>query len=362
MNKITFLITTVLLCFMFNNAQAQFEREGTFVAADPANYPISGTTAVQFLSNGTHRVVFKSDFATIQGLRLEVFLSKTGTLNTTTDVKISTQELQDDNGGTDMNDPITGFKIFEIPAGITLAEFDYVIVQCTQANLLWGSAALGGATALDHCERSGSFVAADPANYPVSGSARIEFLTDGTKQVIFDDNFATIQGLRLEVFLSKTGTLNTTTDVKISVQELQDDNGGTDMNDPITGFKRFEVPAAISLEEFDYIIIQCTQANLLWGSVALSADSGSGCSVLDVEDVVFREMKIYPNPVKDQVIIQNPLLDNFQINVYDIRGTQVFSSEVASNEVLDLSGYASGVYVMEIIADNKKTVRRLVKE
>jgi len=346
---------------LFGVLSAQQQREGAFIADDPGTYPVSGTAAIQFLSNGTKRVIFKNDFSTIQGLKLEVFLSTTANITTGTNVKISTQQLQDDNGGTDMNDPITGFKIFEVPNSVVITDYSHVIIQCTQANLLWGSVALGASTAVNHCEREGVFVANDPGIYPVSGSARIEFLTDGTKHVIFDKDFVTIQGLRLEVFLSKTGILNLATDVKISTQQLQDDNGGTDMNDPITGYNRFIVPASIELGDFDNVLIQCTQANLLWGNVTLSSIQGSGCGVLSIAEQVLSDLVVYPVPARDNITVSSSENKEFTVRMTNAFGAVILNnSQIRTNSSIDLSKYPSGVYFLEIGLDDKKSVKQVI--
>ncbi len=356
MRKITFIFL-----MLFGVLSAQQQREGVFIANNSGLYPVSGTAAIQFLSNGTKRVIFKDDFTTIQGLKLEVFLSTSPNITTGTNIKISTQQLQDDNGGTDMNDPITGFKIFDIPNGVSITDYNNIVIQCTQANVLWGNVALGATTVINHCEREGVFVANDPGTYPISGSAKIEFLTDGTKHVIFDNNFTTIQGLQLEVFLSETGVLNLATDVKISTQQLQDDNGGTDINDPITGYNRFIVPASVALDDYDNILIQCTQANLPWGNVALSSVQGSGCSVLSVAEQVLSNLVVYPIPSRNNITISGSEDREFNLKMVNTAGIVVFSKVgFKANNTLDLSRYPTGVYFLEIGLDDKKNVKQII--
>lgn len=129
-------ITPLFILFSFQISIAQSSKSGSFVANLPSIYPIVGTVNMTE-DNGTLSVTFEDDFATVQGIRLEVFLSVTGDLNTANDVKISSAPLDD---GTSMNTPISGTRSFTAPAGTGIDDFDYVIVYCTSASTLWGSA------------------------------------------------------------------------------------------------------------------------------------------------------------------------------------------------------------------------------
>lgn len=114
-------------------------------------------------------------------------------------------------------------------------------------------------------DRTGSFVANDPGVYPISGDVRVEY-NAGSVTVFFENNFATVQGLALEVFLSRSKNLNTGTDTKISLMPLDQ---GTPTNTPIIGMRTFNVPTGVSLYEYDNVLIQCTTINELWGHANL---------------------------------------------------------------------------------------------
>lgn len=248
----------------------QLIRTGSFVADSPT-YPITGDVTVTE-NAGVMTVVFESNFSTIQGITLEVFLSKTGTLNTSTDLKISTMPL--DNGSPFMA-PITGMRTFNVPAGTTITDFDHVLVQCTSANALWGNASFSPVMQAP-IQRFGSFVADGPA-YPISGDVTVTQDASGVLTVVFESNFATIQGITLEVFLSKTNMLVTSTDQKISLMPL--DNGSPFMA-PITGMRTFTAAPGTTIYDFDNVLVQCTSANALWGHANLCESN------LDIPSVV----------------------------------------------------------------------------
>lgn len=121
-------------------------------------------------------------------------------------------------------------------------------------------ASLTSSTCFSQNLRTGSFIPDSPT-YPISGDVSFSQV-NGIKTVTFESNFSTIQGITLEVFLSKTNVLDVNTDVKISILPLDD---GSPFMSPITGMRTFAVPANIDLFDFDNIIVQCTSANLQWG-------------------------------------------------------------------------------------------------
>jgi hypothetical protein len=245
----------IILVFLLssNFLLSQTTRSGLFTANMPNVYPISGDVTMTS-NNGNLVVDFASNFETIQGITLEVFLGKTNVLNSATDVLISTIPL---GPGIPFQGSISGAHSYTVPNSVDINDFDYVLVQCTSANILWGFAELATIS------RNGNFVANMPAVYPISGDASLAS-ENGNLTVHFDDNFVTIQGITLEVFLAKENILNTATDVKVSTIPL---GPGASFQDPITGAHAFSVPTGVDFYEFNYILIQCTSANILWGYV-----------------------------------------------------------------------------------------------
>jgi len=112
--------------------------------------------------------------------------------------------------------------------------------------------------------RTGSFVE-NSAIYPISGDVKVTN-NAGMVSVEFENNFSTIQGITLEVFLGKSKNLNRATDLLISTAPL---DSGTAMSTPITGSRTFTVPLGTSLYEFDNVLVYCTSADVLWGHANL---------------------------------------------------------------------------------------------
>lgn len=108
--------------------------------------------------------------------------------------------------------------------------------------------------------RTGSFIQ-NSAVYPISGDVTVIY-NAGSIIVEFENNFSTIQGITLEVFLGKRNNLDTNTDLLISNEPL---DSGTPMSTPITGSRTFTPPLGTNLYDFDNVLVYCTSANVLWG-------------------------------------------------------------------------------------------------
>ncbi len=143
--------------------------------------------------------------------------------------------------------------------------------------------------------RTGNFVA-NTAIYPISGDVTVTS-NAGIISVQFENNFSTIQGIRLEVFLGKSKNLNTATDLKISTVPLDD---GTAMSTPITGVRTFAVPLGTNLYEYDNVIVQCTVANVLWGHANL-CESSLNLSTSPLPTDIYRG---------EQNILSSSMIDN----------------------------------------------------
>ena len=114
-------------------------RTANFIANNSTVYPITGSVEFVKEEDGTQTVNFKNDFATVQGITLEVFLSTDADYDAADDFKISDDPI---GMGVAMGIAITGPRSFVVPPEVDIATYDYVIVQCTTASTLWGYAEL----------------------------------------------------------------------------------------------------------------------------------------------------------------------------------------------------------------------------
>ncbi|WP_299890112.1 T9SS type A sorting domain-containing protein [uncultured Lacinutrix sp.] len=69
---------------------------------------------------------------------------------------------------------------------------------------------------------------------------------------------------------------------------------------------------------------------------------------------------IFPNPAKDivQILVPNTIT-NFKIEIYDVLGKQVFL-DLSEENTIDVSNISSGLYLISIIVDKSKIIKRLI--
>lgn len=211
------------------------------------------------------------------------------------------------------------------------------------------------------CLRQDTFTAIDePDQYPIEGTVVMQFETDGSKQVVFQEDFATVQGLELRVFLSTTERLaQGGTEIEISTEPLQDDNGGQDMGDLITGMKIFDIPDTIGLEDFDYVIVQCVQADVLWGRAFLGELEGEDCATLSLEETNLLQTQLYPNPATTSLHITSPT-ENIEVAMYDTLGRKIYSQ--TGTQVMDISNFKSGVYFVQLTEGEKQRTIKVIRQ
>lgn len=212
------------------------------------------------------------------------------------------------------------------------------------------------------CSKSGDFVAADPNAYPISGTASYVVDDQGNQMVRFEENFATVQGATLLVFLSKTGALDTDNDIQISESKL---GPGIGTGDPITGLHEFPVPAEISISDFDHVLIQCVSINALWGNVAFGEVEGSCDITSDTKDLYSTRVSIYPNPTTEYIALENlptELQDDMNIEIFNIVGKRVHQTTMANSNQISIAHLKDGIYILKMESGEFKQTTRIVKK
>lgn len=91
----------------------------------------------------------------------------------------------------------------------------------------------------------------------------------------------------------------------------------------------------------------------------------SSSSLLTNEGMMYKDLKIYPNPSQEIVTIDLPteLDNNINITVLDAQGKEVQTQVInANNNTLNVSGLQAGVYLIQIEHEDSRIVKRFVKK
>jgi hypothetical protein len=93
------------------------------------------------------------------------------------------------------------------------------------------------------------------------------------------------------------------------------------------------------------------------GSIATFYDD-----FLSQDDFLKQNLKVYPNPVKDKLLIESSGLNIKKTEVYNLYGKLIFKSDTLENNSLDLSQLERGIYFLRIETTNAKITKKIIKE
>lgn len=85
------------------------------------------------------------------------------------------------------------------------------------------------------------------------------------------------------------------------------------------------------------------------------------------ENSVFNKIRVYPNPVKEELIISGLSIGKYDISLFNSLGQEVSTKTLAQNEGLgrrsiDFSGFPKGIYLLSITWANERRVFKVVRE
>ncbi len=124
------LLSLIIILIISTSISAQCTRTGSF--QDGPTYSVSGTGILEFLDDGTKQFKIESDFVTMSGPDLNLYLSNTPTISTSGG---------DPSGVINIGllASITGTSTYPVPNEVNINDFAYLIVQCKQFNQPWGN-------------------------------------------------------------------------------------------------------------------------------------------------------------------------------------------------------------------------------
>ena len=74
------------------------------------------------------------------------------------------------------------------------------------------------------------------------------------------------------------------------------------------------------------------------------------------------KFNVYPNPCDNLLSIDIDLLNQSSITISDISGKIIYQQKLNFMQtILDVSSLNSGIYFLELLSDNKKQIKKIIK-
>ncbi len=101
--------------------------------------------------------------------------------------------------------------------------------------------------------------------------------------------------------------------------------------------------------------------------------SSNGCSS-DSSNIIYynnlsvleanynKTIRLYPNPVKDNLTIESPTNANQKLEIINLLGQTMYTYYIYSKATIDVSSFPKGVYLIKINTPNGVVVKKFVKE
>ncbi len=93
--------------------------------------------------------------------------------------------------------------------------------------------------------------------------------------------------------------------------------------------------------------------------IELNFEINEACDPLSVEEFTFNDLKLFPNPVLDQLTIEATVSID-QLTIYNSLGAIVGTFN--NTYSIDLSPFNSGIYFVQITSQNKTATKKIIKE
>ena len=82
-----------------------------------------------------------------------------------------------------------------------------------------------------------------------------------------------------------------------------------------------------------------------------------------IEEIEGNTISLYPNPATDFLIINTSSEQNIDISIYNISGQRVYFSEnsrINGEELISLSDFKPGVYIIKLQTQNNSIAKRII--
>ncbi|MEI6124371.1 MAG: T9SS type A sorting domain-containing protein [Bacteroidota bacterium] len=152
-------------------------------------------------------------------------------------------------------------------------------------------------------------------------------------------------------------------DFAITKQLLFDFRGTEYVNDYTYHLKTNIVLPSSGGINFLAIRYRNTDCSSKWLSVAFDniAINGNDVGIHELNTGT-DQVSVYPNPAKDKLTIATNSNIKQSLEIYNMAGQSVYTSDLLANTTIDISGFPTGVYIIKLNSDNETLVKKFVKE
>ncbi|MGB5942935.1 MAG: T9SS type A sorting domain-containing protein [Leeuwenhoekiella sp.] len=113
---------------------------------------------------------------------------------------------------------------------------------------------------------------------------------------------------------------------------------------------------------FKYVVIVWDPAVNRWGNTGELELYGYSATLLSVEDVFASSLNVYPIPANTELTIKSNDFPVESVEIYNMLGKKVLNGDTFSNDILDVSGLSSGMYMLKVdSAESSSTKKILIK-
>ena len=79
-------------------------------------------------------------------------------------------------------------------------------------------------------------------------------------------------------------------------------------------------------------------------------------STLNTESAELQlQVKVFPNPTTETIFISHPISNSFKVFISDLTGKVLLKKEVGKQEPINIQGYPTGAYLINVTTEDKKT-------
>jgi hypothetical protein len=91
-----------------------------------------------------------------------------------------------------------------------------------------------------------------------------------------------------------------------------------------------------------------------------TAKTGTG-----IADVVAEQLKIFTNPAKNEIVIENGGLSIEYVEIYDLSGHKMLNCKLSTGNYqlkINVSSLVQGIYLVKIYTDKGLIINKIIKE